>query len=144
MVKSLSDPKNLEESSKSLTRSLTREPRTYSLEEKRFRLRGVHNGCLSSYSLSVLGWPGTDTVEFPAEINVQVIADNVKDPSGDDLILGVAQLEESIYRLGCILDHKLLGGLTSTNLELFRRVAKGSGVLFGSTSSLCSDCECFS
>lgn len=43
--------------------------------------------------LSVLGRPGTHAMELPAKIYVQVIADNMEDPSGNHFILRIAELK---------------------------------------------------
>lgn len=96
MVRSLSDPMNREESSKSLTRSRTRAPRTNSLQERYIDEYMRYYGGLLDHSLSILHGPRTDTVEFPAKVDVQVVAHNMEDPSGDHFILRIPKLKDKL------------------------------------------------
>lgn len=50
------------------------------------------NAASNCYSLSITLWSRTNAIEFPTEINVQIIVNHLNDFTGDDFSIWIAQL----------------------------------------------------
>lgn len=81
-------------------------------------------------------------MKLPAEINVEVIVDDMEYLSYHDLVLGISELKVKRTRLLDILEN-ISAELTSINFECLSRVANGKSGCFSSAGASCG-CECFS